>query len=253
MLATYLTRTQQLLQYPAVSAAQLYSTADLTTWINIARGQLASETGCCRALGTITTTIGQRNYNYSSIILPAGNNLGGVVTARQMQYAVASGYQWMRPRPWTWYWLYYFNNPVPQLGAPKVWSVFQPGASGIGPVGGGTDVSGAFYIGPAPDLVYTVLIDCACYPAALAADGDVEAIPFPYTDAIPYFAAYLALMSAQSSARIEDAQKMMSLYTTFVQRADGGSAPSVNKHLYERQDSPTSIGKLGLVKSSGGE
>lgn len=253
MLNTYLLRTQQLLQYPAVNAAQLYSTADLTTWINIARGQLAGETHCCRALGTLTTTIGVRNYNYSSISLPAGNNLGGVITARQMQYAVAQGYQWMRPRAWAWYWFYSLNNPVPTAGPPAMWSVFQPGAGGIGPVGGGTDVSGSFYIGPQPDLVYSLLIDCACYPASLVLDADVEAIPFLYTDAVPYFAAYLALLSAQSDARIEQAQKMFSMYQMFVQRADAASAPSVNKHLYERQDSPTSIGKLGLVKSSGGE
>lgn len=246
MLATYITRTQQLLQYPAASAQQIYATADITTWINIARGQLAAETECCRALGTLLTTISVRNYNFSAIVLPINAGLGGIFNARQMMYAVASGYQWMRPRPWSWYWFYRYNNPVPQQGAPQEWSQFSQGGSGIGPVGNGTDVSGSFYIDPAPDLTYSLLVDCSCYPAALAADTDIEAIPYAFTDAIPYFAAYLALMSAQSSARIEQAQQLLNLYKMFVERANKASAPNVNRHLYERQDSPTIIGKLGI-------
>ena len=171
-----------------------------------------------------------------------------------MLYAVASGYQWVRPRPWSWFWLFKMNNPVPQQGAPTVWSQFSQGASGQGSetgIGAGTMTSGSFYIDPPPDLVYSLLIDCSCYPAALAADTDVEAVPYLFTDAVPYFAAYLALMSSQTSIRMEYAQKMFDLYKMFVDRASQASAPNVNRFLYERQADPTTINKLGVQQSTG--
>lgn len=249
MLTSYLARTNQLLQNPGAST-QLYATADLTSYINQARGQLSGEVECCRFLGTLTTQLSVRNYNFSSISLGSGNGLAGVINARQMLYAVASGYQWIRPRPWSWYFLFKLNNPVPQAGAPEVWSQFSQGGSGTGSetgIGTGTMTSGSFYVDPPPDLVYTLLIDCSCYPAALAADTDVEAIPYLFTDAVPYFAAYLALMSAQTSIRMEYAQKMFELYQMFVERANKASAPNVVRRQYERQPSPTTLNKLGVM------
>lgn len=250
MLTAYLARTNQLLQNPGAST-QLYATADLTSYINQARGQLAGETECCRYLGTLTTVLNQRNYNFSSISLGSGNGLGGVLNARQMLYVVASGYQWVRPRAWSWYFLFKLNNPVPQPGAPQVWSQFSQGSSGQGSetgVGTGTMSSGSFYLDPPPDLVYSLLIDCSCYPSALASDTDAEAIPYLFTDAVPYFAAYLALMSAQTSIRMEYAQKMLELYKMFVDRANMASSPNVNRYLYERQTDPTTLNKLGIQK-----
>ena len=86
----------------------------------------------------------------------------------------------------------------------------------------------------------------------MAADADVEAIPYLFTDAVPYFAAYLALMSAQSNARLEQAQRLFDLYKMFVDRANKASAPDVNRFLYERQQSPTMINNLGVQKSAEG-
>jgi hypothetical protein len=257
LLTTYQTRTQQLLQYPAAAVNQLYATSDITAWINQARGQLSAETECCRYLGTLSTVLAQRNYNFSSINIgvSATTGLAGVINVRQMLYAVASGYQWFRPRAWAYFWLYYMNNPVPVAGPPQRWSQFAQGGSGQGSItgiGSGSMNSGSFYLDPPPDLIYSLLIDCSCYPNALALDTDVEAIPYLFTDAVPYYAAYLALMSAQSSARIEDAQKMFDLYKMFVDRANQASAPNVNRYLYERQSDPTTLNKLGITSGDGG-
>jgi hypothetical protein len=109
--------------------------------------------------------------------------------------------------------------------------------------------SGSFYIDPISDLAYTLNCDCVCYPIALVADTDVEAIPFLWTDAIPYFSAYLALLSAQTSARQADAERVFSYYTTFVQRARRFSNPSVNRGIYQQEPDPTRINKLGLQKA----
>ncbi len=253
MLTAYLTRTTQLLQNPAAPAS-LYSTTDLTSWINVARGQLAGETACVRALGTIPTVIGTRNYNFSGITgLPTG--VAGATNVRGILYGVGSGFQWMRPRPWQWYFLFKLNNPVPENGPPEVWSQFGQGSAGAGSITGGgtgTVASGSFYIDPPPDAVYLLTCDCECYPAALTADTEPELIPYLFTDAVPYFAAYLALMSAQTNIRLEYAKQMLELYGVFVQRAMKAAAPGVNRYLYEGQGDGTGVNKLGVQQSTGG-
>jgi len=254
MLTAYETRTRQLLQNPSAPTS-LYATTDIDSWVNQARGQVAGETECCRALGTLNTTIGTRNYNFSAITLPSSVGLQGVLSVRAMRYSVGSGFQWMRPRPWPWFDLY-MNNPVPPSGPPNKWSQYGQGSAGTGSItgiGSGSMSSGSFYIDPIPDSAYALTMDCACYPSALAADTDFEAIPYLFTDAVPYFAAYLALMSAQTGARIEQASKMMELYQMFIARANQASAPNVNRYLYSRQFDPTQLNKLGQQKSVGGQ
>lgn len=243
MLTAYLAATANLLQNPTAPAA-LYDTADLTTWINTARGQLAIESDSIRFLGTITTVIGQRNYSFSAVSTgtSATNGIQGVVKVNRIQYAVASGYKWIRPRSWPWFDLFKMNNPVPPSGAPTVWAQHQQG------------VAGDFWLDPIPDLVYTLQLDCVCYPIALASDATVEAIPYPWTDAVPYFGAYLALLSAQSGARSAEANLQMERYEFFVQRARKFSTPEVNPGLYAQTHDPAMGNKMGIAprQSSGG-
>lgn len=172
---------------------------------------------------------------------------------RRISYNVASGQRWVAPRSWEYFDLYFLNNPVPQNGPPSEWSQFSQGSSGQGSItgiGGGTMASGSFYLDPPPDLVYVLNCDCVCYPQALVSDTDVEAIPYIFTDAIPYFAGYLALLSAQTSARQADAERLFGYYQTFVQRARHFANPSVNRGMYQQEPDPTRINKLGLQKTA---
>ena len=245
----------QLLQNPA-AGTPLYDSATLVTpAINWARGQLAVETECCRILGTITLTVSQRNYNFSAINTGVSNGIAGVMNVREALYGVASGYKWMRARPWPWFWMLKLNNPVPPSGPPTVWSQFGQGSAGAGTitgVGSGTLSSGSFYIDPIPDLAYSLLLDCSCYPSALTSDSDFEAIPYTFTDAVPFLAAYWVLLTAQTGQRQADAMRMMDQYKEFVSRANQASAPNVNRYLYERQSDPSTINKLGVQKATGG-
>ncbi len=245
------------MQNPA-SPSSLYATADLTSWINIARGQLAGETESIRVIGTIQTAIGIRNYSFSSVNIgvPATTGAQGIIHVRRISYNVASGQKWMAARGWEYFDQYFLNNPVPQNGPPSEWSQYGQGSSGQGSItgiGGGTMSSGSFYLDPPPDFIYTLNCDCVCYPQALAADTDVEAVPYIFTDAVPYFAAYLALLSSQTSARQADAERMFGYYQTFVQRARHFSNPSVNRGMYQQEPDPTRINKLGLQQKAAGE
>jgi hypothetical protein len=51
---------------------------------------------------------------------------------------------------------------------------------------------------PIPNQTYQLEIDCICLPSDLVSDQDYEAIPDPWTDAVPYFAAHLAYLELQN-------------------------------------------------------
>lgn len=71
-------------------------------------------------------------------------------------------------------------------------------------------------IRPVASSVYPMQWDCICSVVDLVDDSTVEAIPYPFTDAVPYYAAYMALLNGQ---RAGDAQAMLDQYTLFANRA----------------------------------
>jgi len=253
VLNNYISLTTGLLQLPSAPQS-LYTTANVTQYINIARGQLAGESHCIRRIGTLNTTIGQVNYNFSAIspLVEGGTtadpSVAGVIHVRDCFYSVASGYSWMRPRDFPWYRLYHFNNPVPQNGPPKLWTQHGQGSSGTGSitgVGGGTLSSGSLWIDPPPDVVYALNMDTVCYPIALAEDTDPEALSYLWTDCVPYYAAYMALLSAQTSERMQAAERYFGIYQQFVARARAAATPEVNSYLYPKQPDPAMANKFG--------
>lgn len=246
MLLNYIARTRNLLQSPSEVSTQLYSDVNLTLWINQARGQLAGEAECIRVLGTVPTIIGQRLYSFASLALGTSSVTGvqGALNINAILYGIGDGQQWIPTRPWPWFQFYNLNNVVPDSGAPVVWSQYAQGsAAGTST---GSAASGSFYIDPLPDAVYTLNCDCVCYPIDLSADNTPEAIPYLWTDAVPYYAGYLALMSAQTSARIADAERLFNQYNMFVERARKASNPSVLRWQYNQAGDPTQAAKIGL-------
>lgn len=72
------------------------------------------------------------------------------------------------------------------------------------------------YLRPIPSQAYPMQWDTICSVIDLVDDSTVEALPYPFTDAVPYYAAYLALMNSQ---RAQDADNMFKLYEQFARRA----------------------------------
>ena len=256
MLTQYLTLTTSLLQNPAAPST-LYPTALLTNFINIARGQVAGEGKCIKAIGTISTVIGQRNYNFSGISfgVVATTGIQGALDLVRVQYNVGTGQKWVKGKSWAWFDFQRLNNPVPTSGAPTEWAQLSQGSAGLGSItgeGSGTIASGSFYVDPLPDYTYVLNCLCDCYPQALVADTDVEALPYLWTDSVPYFAAYLALMSAQTSARLQQAQQMLQLYEQFVQRARQFANPDLNAFAFEQSKDPTMAGRFGVTQQRAG-
>lgn len=245
-LTAYLTQTRSLLQLPGTQSTGLYSDSDLTRWINIARGQIAGEGECIRVMGTISTVIGQQPYNFSGVNtgVSVTNGVQGIINIRSLSYNIGSGQLWIAPRTWPWFSLYNLNNAAPSSGAPTDWSQFGQGAA---PGASGSVNGGSFYVSPIPDAVYQLNCNSACYPIPLANDATVEALPYLWTDAVPFFAAYFALMSAQTNARMADAAQMYKgHYNEFMERARKLSNPSVNTWMYSQAGDPAQGTKMGV-------
>ena len=249
MLTAYEQQTSQLLQNPPAPTA-LYTTALLKGYINTARGQLAGEGQCIRAIGTIATVVGQRAYNFASINLGVAATTGiqGAIHVRRISIDIGLGQKWMTPRSWEWFDLYHLNNVVPQNDIPTDWSQYAQGAAT--PVGASA-ASGSFYLDPPPNDIYTLNCDCVCYPIPLVDDTTVEAIPYLWTDAVPFFAAYYALLSSQTSVRTRDAGEMLQYYNEFVGRARNAANPSVLTTMYQQSQDPAAAGKLGQRQQAG--
>lgn len=249
MLNNYIQLTQNLI---ADLKQQMTNPAFLIRYINTARGQIAGEAECIRAIGTVSTVIGQRAYNFSAINLGSLFTTGiqGPIHVRRIQYSVASGQKWIKGKSWEWFDFQKFNNPVPPSGPPTEWAQFGQGSAGTGT---GSGSSGSFYLDPLPDMAYTLNCDCVCYPIALTelgtTDTAVEAIPYLWTDAVPYFAAYQAYLSAQNK---DKAQLMLGFYEQFMQRARNAANPSLNRYAYPQSGDPFVTGRLGVSTRGNG-
>ena len=248
MLQTYLNATQNLLQNPSAPVA-LYSAQNLTTYINTARGQVAGEGRCVRRIGLLQLVRGQQEYNFSAIAIQNGTGVAGVINVSQGMLGIAQGYRWMRPRAFTWMTLYRLNDVVPKVGPPNEWAVFGQGAA---PQAGLQAAGGSLYVSPAPDQNYTMWLDCVCYPVPLVDDTTPEVVPFLWSDSISYFAAYLALLSAQSQARQADADRMMQRYSEFANRARNFSNPEVLQGIYSQSPNQVRQNQLGVSPRGGG-
>jgi hypothetical protein len=249
LVSYYLPQTRSLLQLPGSNSTSLYSDADLTRFINVARGQVAGEAGCIRVMGTISTAVGQQAYNFSSINVgtPATSGVQGIINIRSLSWSTGNGQLWMTPRTWPWFSLYNMNNATPQSGSPSQWAQFGQGAA-PGTAGGQAAASGgSFYISPLPDDIYQINCNSVCYPIQLVLDTDPEAIPYLWTDAVPFFAAYFALMSAQTNARMADAAQMYKgHYNEFMDRARKQANPEVNSWMYQQGGDPAQAPKMGV-------
>jgi hypothetical protein len=134
-----------------------------------------------------TLNIGQEVYPFSSIYL---GNWPGVDSVHAIKSAsvIYANYRYMLP-------MYAFSTYQSQIRqypfqyqyVPTFCSQFGQGAGG------------SFYAYPLPSQTYQWEFDCFCLPTDMTLDNSVpEAIPQPWTDAVPYMAAQLAYMELQN-------------------------------------------------------
>lgn len=222
-LTSYQTQTALLLHD---SSNQSYSLANLTTWINLARGQIATQGQCLRALPTSNNTANaQEVYPYApvnALIAAQFSGYQGIITVQSVAISQSAtpttGIKPMLPQ-------YSWGQFQAQLRA------FNQGMTGYPQVFAnyGQGVSGSLYLWPIPSGSYAMDWDCICRPVDLADDTTPEAIPYPWTDVIPFYAAYYAYMNAQ---REDDAKRMMSMVNLHMAIARGTTQPTFIPSYY---------------------
>jgi hypothetical protein len=96
-------------------------------------------------------------------------------------------------------------------------------------VGQGT--AGTLYFYPLPSQTYQMEMDCTGIPQDLVNDFSEEAIPDPWTDAVPYFAAHLCYLQMQN---FNAAEYYLNLYDKMASRYSYYSRPGRMISPYSR-------------------
>lgn len=123
----------------------------------------------------------------------------------------------LQPMIWSEFQAYMRYWSISPQNYPCYWSQYAQG------------VAGTIYLYPVPSQQLSMDVDTYCLPVDLADDTTAEAIPSPWTDAVPYYAAYLAYDNSQ---RREDSARMFKDYERFMKRARAMSEPPFAPNIY---------------------
>jgi len=207
-LNAYIAQVQSLLDD---AGAVEYTVPNLTIYINDARVQIALASESIRFIGLLGLTANIQAYAFNQITgMTAG--VQGPLAVRKASVRQPAEWSEIFNREWEWFWSNCLNGPRSVLsGTPDTFSQFQPGQSGI------------LFVSPTPITGLNSRLDCVGYPNPLATDADPEALPYPWTEAVQYMAAYLAFLNAQRNA---DADAMLQRYDLFQTRATQMTTPT---------------------------
>jgi len=186
-----------------------YITGTSTTVTAVGSGGGSDATFTTTIDNSLTTIPGQEVYKFSTANTLAQQTAGvqaviGVISVACAWGANAAMKPILQQMIWTEFQAYYrsYNNGMQNY--PTLWSQYGQG------------VNGSIYVWPYPSQYSQMDWDCYCIPIDLTDDSTAEAIPYGWTDCVPYYAAYLCYMDAQ---RFDDANNMLKQYTMFMKRA----------------------------------
>jgi len=178
------------------------------------------------AQATLTTSVnntlneGQEVYPFSGIDLSPFPGAGSVFLIRSVSI-IFSNYRYSVP-------IYSFSTYQSQIRQ-YVASQYQYVPTFGAQFGQGT--SGSFFLYPPPSQSYQLEFDCQCLPQDLIDDQSVEALPDPWTDAVPYFAAHLAFLELQNG---NTARMYLDLFDQRVTRFSAYARPGRATNPYGR-------------------
>jgi hypothetical protein len=233
-LNAYIAQTQSLLN--DVGAVE-YTTASLTTYINDARVQVAGASESIRQIALLGLTANVQGYPFNLFTgLTAG--VAGVLAVRKASVRTPAEWTEIFDREWEWFWSNCLNGPLSvSTGTPNTYSQLQPGIGGL------------IYFSPIPLTGFNARCDVVGYPNNLTVDADPEALPYPWTEAVQYYAAYLALLNAQ---RYADADSMLQRYDLFQTRATQMTTPTTLPGQYPGQGGAAVAGEARPITAQRG-
>lgn len=179
-------------------------------------------TASATVTGILTTTANQEVYTYAAGSIVAALQPGVGPIQGVLSVAVNQGAQKPVLRHWPWSYLqaYCRSYSAQTTNYPDIWSQYAQGTNG------------SMYLYPIPSDTFAMEWDCYCLPIDLVDDTTIEAIPYPWTTAVAYYAAHLAYLNAQ---RTDDAAAMRANYKEKMIEAGGFARPGVIPSMYGRR------------------
>lgn len=194
LLSQYQRLTRRLLSDPTFARINDF---DLRDYINIARSQVAIDGECVRVLGTANVTAGIFTLPIAQLTVPADAGLSQALVVRN---AYLSNVR-VNIRSWDWFYAYNAFNPTSiPVAAHQGQGTFA--TFFISSVSGGT-----------------LDADVVALPVDLVDDSTVDAVPYPWIDAVSFYAAWYASIAAE---REDQADKFMTRYRDLMRRARSG-------------------------------
>ena len=132
------------------------------------------------------TIAGQEQYQFSAVDLTQFPGVGSIFAVKSVSL-IFSSYRFSIP-------VYSFSTYQAQIRNYPYQYEYVPTVGAQ--VGQG--VNGSLYLYPLASQAYQMEWDCFCLPDDLLADQDYEALPPPWTEAVPYFATHLAYLELQN-------------------------------------------------------
>jgi len=218
MLEQYITDTQDLLND---AQGQFFTIPTLTKYINRSRRRIAAVSGCLRVIPPGTQTIPFREtYTFSgwnALVQGVMPQAHSILACRSLAIGIGGRWNLNAAEPkieggsWKPMWRRLiwtdFQARFRIYGGTFMGTISEPGwwaQYGVGPLG-------QIYLAPIPTQNMPMEVDLTVIPQPLLTDKDVDPIPFPWTDAVSYWAATLCLLQQQ---RREDAAAMAVMFNT---------------------------------------
>lgn len=219
MLAAYIDEVQSHLND---SQGQFFSVPRLTNFINRSRRRIAAVSGCLRVIPPGTQTKPGREFypfsEWTALVQQICPQAQSILACRSLSVGIggewdqdADGIWSIQRGTWKPMWKRLvwtdFQARFRIYGGTFYGTISQPGwfaQYGEGPLG-------RLYLAPIPSIAAPFEVDLTLIPKPLQTDDDPEPIPYPWVDAVSYWAAVLAFWQQQ---RKEDATAMAELFST---------------------------------------
>lgn len=173
------------------------------------------------------TTTNQEVYTFTAInaliaSLPSSAGATGIQNVMGV-FNIAASWGTMKPTlqhlSWSDFQAYLRSHSVGLQNYPTIWCQYSQGQNG------------SVYLWPIPSQQLPMDWDCYCTPIPLVDDTTFEAMPYPWTECVKYYAAYLGFENAQRS---KDADRMREAYKTCLTEARTMSDPPFIPDFYPR-------------------
>lgn len=237
MLAQYIDEVQSHLND---AGGQFFSIPRLTTFINRSRRRIAAVSGCIRVIPPgAQTKPGREVYPFSewnALVQELCPQAQSILACRSLSVGIGGSWQEDVDGIWS-----VTNGTWKPMWRRLVWSDFQarfriyggtfygtisqPGwyaQYGEGPVA-------RLYLAPIPSIAAPMEVDLTLIPKPLLTDDDPEPIPYPWADAVSYWAAVLAFWQQQ---RKEDAAAMAELFNADLPMCASVVCPQMIANVY---------------------